>query len=101
MEGKKMKKDEILEILEDVKAEAMRRYKGDIKGVFGSYARGDEQEDSDVDVLVDFGENASLFDLVGLELFLEEKLHHKVDVVPQSSLREEIKPYVLKEIVYL
>ena len=96
-----MKKDEILEVLEEVKEEVKHKYKAEIKGIFGSYARGDEREDSDIDVLVDFREGAGLFDLVGLGLFLEEKLQCKVDIVPQSALREEIKPYVLKEIVYL
>jgi predicted nucleotidyltransferase len=96
-----MKKDEILEILGSVKEEVKQEYKAEIKGIFGSYARGDEKEESDIDVLVDFGKDADLFDLVGLGLFLEEKLHCKVDVVPQDSLREEIKPYVLKEMVYI
>ena len=96
-----MKKDEILEVLEGVKEEIKHKYKAEIKGIFGSYARGDEKENSDIDVLVDFEESADLFDLVGLGLFLEERLHCKVDVVPQNSLREEIKPHVLKEIVYL
>ncbi len=96
-----MKKDDILKILENVKEEAKQNYKAKIVGIFGSYARGDEGEKSDVDILVDFDENASLFDLVGLSLFLEEKLNCKVDVVPRRSLREEIKPYVLQEAIYL
>lgn len=96
-----MKKDEILKILAEVKEEVDRDYKAEIKGIFGSYARGDEREESDIDVLVDFGEGAGLFDLVGLGLFLEEKLHCKVDVVPQRSLREEIRPNVLREMVPL
>lgn len=96
-----MKKEEILEILEGVKEEVKREYKSEIKGIFGSYARGDEQEESDLDVLVDFEPEADLFDLVGLGLFLEDKLCLKVDVVPQNSLREEIKPDVLKEMICL
>ncbi len=96
-----MKKDDILRILGDVKEEAKQNYKAKIVGIFGSYARGNEGEKSDIDILVDFDENASLFDLVGLSLFLEEKLNCKVDVVPRRSLREEIKPYVLQEAIYL
>ena len=94
-------KNEILEILGEVREEVRREYKAEIKGIFGSYARGDERKESDVDVLVDFSEGADLFDLVRLSLFLEEKLHCKIDVVSQNSLREEIKPYVLKELVLL
>ena len=96
-----MKKEEILEVLNGVKEEVKREYKVEIKGIFGSYARGDDREESDVDVLVDFEAGADLFDLVGLGLFLEEKLHHKVDIVPQDSLRKEIRPYVLRDLVCL
>ncbi len=94
-------KSEILEILGEVQEEVRRKYKAEIKGIFGSYARGDERKESDIDILVDFSEGADLFDLVGIALFLEEKLHRKIDVVSQNSLREEIKPYVLKELVPL
>ena len=57
-----MTKDEILKILEEVKEEVDQEYKAEIKGLFGSYARGDEKEESDVDVLVAFKEEADLFD---------------------------------------
>ena len=96
-----MKKDDILKILGGIKDEAKQNYKAKIVGIFGSYVRGDEKEKSDIDILVDFDEDASLFDLVGLSLFLEEELNCKVDVVPRKSLREEIKPYVLEEAIYL
>jgi predicted nucleotidyltransferase len=96
-----MKKDDILKILGNVKGEVEQDYKAKIIGIFGSYARGDERAESDVDILVDFAEDASLFDLVGLSLFLEEKLNCKVDIVPRGSLREEIKSYVLQEAAYL
>jgi predicted nucleotidyltransferase len=70
-------------------------------GLFGSCARREEEEASDIDVLVDFREEASLFDLVGLALFLEERLGRKVDVVPKESLRAEIRESVLREAVTL
>jgi predicted nucleotidyltransferase len=88
---------EILKILSNLKAEARQRYKAEIKGIFGSYVKGEQKEGSDVDVLVEFEERANLLDLVGLALFLEEKLNLKVDVVPESALREEIRQFVLKE----
>lgn len=89
--------NEILKILSNLKAEARQRYKAEIKGIFGSYVKGEQKEGSDVDVLVEFEERANLLDLVGLALFLEEKLNLKVDVVPESALREEIRQFVLKE----
>jgi predicted nucleotidyltransferase len=60
-----------------------------------------KSETSDIDVLVDFGDDASLFDLVRLVLFLEEKCHRKVDVIPKESLRAELREAVLQEMVTL
>ncbi|MBM3241844.1 nucleotidyltransferase family protein [Candidatus Poribacteria bacterium] len=96
-----VKNEEILELLKSLKDEARQRYKAELKGVFGSYARGEENEDSDVDVLVDFLDNATLFELVGLGDFLEEKLNCKIDIVSQRAVREEIRPYIYRDLVYL
>lgn len=63
--------------------------------------REEENDKSDLDVLVEFEEEANLLHLVGLSLFLEEKLHLPVDVVPYDSVREEIRSHVLKEAIYL
>lgn len=96
-----MKKVGILRILGGLKESIRRQYKAEIRGVFGSYVRGEAKKSSDIDILVNFDEKADLFDLVDLSLFLEKKLKRKVDIVPQSSLREEIKENVLREAVYL
>ncbi len=96
-----MKKKEIVKILKEVKYETEQKYKARLKGIFGSYARGEESNKSDLDVLVEFEKEANLLHLVGLSLFLEEKLHLPVDIVPYDSVREEIRDYVLKEAVYL
>lgn len=50
--------------------EILRRFKAEIKGIFGSYARGDFHTESNLDLLVDFDEGANLFDLVGLQQYL-------------------------------
>lgn len=83
------------------KDEIRRRYRAEIKGIFGSYARGDFHADSDLDLLVDFDEGANLFDLVGLQQFLEEKLGCKVDLVSRRSLRAELRTSVLNEMISL
>lgn len=90
---------EILATLKGLKEEVDRKYKAELKGIFGSYARGEETPESDLDVLVEFNEGANLLDLVGLSLFLEEKLHCPVDIVPQSALRKELRSDILKEAV--
>ncbi|MDE2852823.1 MAG: nucleotidyltransferase family protein [Chloroflexota bacterium] len=77
--------------------ELARRYRGKQVSVFGSCARGEMREDSDIDFLVDFEDNYRLLDIAGMMNGLEDLLGCKVDVVPRRSLREELKPYVLKE----
>ena len=82
--------------------EVKRQYKAEVIGIFGSYVWNRQRKGSDLDVLVKFYEGATLFDLVGLAIFLEEKLGiKKVDVVPYDSVREEIRGRVFKETVYL
>ena len=54
---------EIQSTIAAAKDEIRRRYRAEIKGIFGSYARGDFHADSDLDLLVDFDEGANLFDL--------------------------------------
>ncbi len=90
-------KDRLLNLRDVVKS----KYKADIVGIFGSVSRGEETEDSDVDVLVKFHERATLFDMVGLSLFLEENLGMRVDVVPYDAVREELKEEIFREVVKL
>lgn len=90
-------KSKILKTLGSLKAEARKRFKAEIRGIFGSYVKGKQKKNSDLDVLVEFEVGANLIDLVGLALFLEEKLKMKVDVVSESDLREEVKDIILKE----
>jgi len=94
-----MTTEEILAVLRTVKPEVAVRFKAREMGLFGSVARGGQADSSDVDILVDFAEGADLFDLVGLALYLEERLNRKVDVVPRRSLRPELRDMVLRELV--
>ncbi|MDP2156833.1 MAG: nucleotidyltransferase family protein [Nitrospirota bacterium] len=96
-----MTKENVIQVLRSVTDESLLKYKAQIRGIFGSVARGDETENSDIDVLVDFTEKADLFDFVGLALFLEEKLHRKVDVVPSDTIKSELRNVVMKEAIYI
>ncbi len=91
--------EEIVETIKDLKEEIEKRYKAEIIGVFGSFARGEQKETSDVDILVDFQKDATLIDFTGLSIFLEEKLGIRVDVVPKNSVREELKEKINQEVV--
>jgi predicted nucleotidyltransferase len=94
-------KDEILTTLRNLRETVRRDYCAEIEGIFGSYARGEQRSDSDLDVLVTFREKAHILHLVGLAQFLEEVLQRKVDVVSQRTLRDEIRPGVWKDLVRL
>ncbi len=69
--------------------------------VFGSVARGDADEQSDVDFLVEMEPGRSLFDMGGLLMDLRELLGRNVDVVSARSLRPRIREKILREAVGL
>ncbi|MDO9107790.1 MAG: nucleotidyltransferase family protein [Coriobacteriia bacterium] len=84
---------EILEIAERRRTENLR--------VFGSVARGDAHDGSDIDILVDLKAHASLLDLNGLNGELEALLGVDVDVVPAKNLKPQIRDRVLDEAIPL
>jgi predicted nucleotidyltransferase len=86
--------------LEDIKSRItplLRRYGIKRAAFFGSFARGEEKEDSDIDILVEFKGERSLLDLVGLKMELEELLGRKVDVLTYGSLHPLLKDMILQE----
>ncbi|OYR79956.1 DNA polymerase beta [Halorubrum ezzemoulense] len=68
-------------------------------GIFGSYARGEQESDSDLDLLVAFDKPVTLFDLVRLENELAEELGIEVDLVTKDSLKPRIETRVCDELV--
>jgi len=87
------KRDEIVQICE--------KHGGYNVRLFGSVARGEADEKSDIDFLVDLGEHFSPWFPVGLIHDLEDLLGKKVDVVTVTGLKERIKYRVLKEAIKL
>lgn len=70
--------------------------------IFGSYARGDFNKKSDVDILIEYkNDDKSYFDLAGLQIELEKKLRKKVDLGEFCTLRPRIKENVSKEQVFI
>ena len=94
---KKLK--QIQSLLVSSKAELRKKYNVNELGIFGSYARGQQKKSSDVDILVRFNPNASLFDFVGLGNYLEEKLKIKVDVVSENGIRPELRSNIIKGVL--
>jgi uncharacterized protein len=65
--------------------------------VFGSWARGEAMEDSDLDLIVDVPRGTTLLDLAGLQIELEKLLGIKVDVFTEGSLHRRLKNQILAE----
>lgn len=65
--------------------------------LFGSYVRGEETENSDVDILVEYPKGTSLFDVVDLQDKLEKTLERKVDLVSYKTIKPRLKQYILSE----
>lgn len=94
-----MRKHDALNLLETHKQEIVRKF--DIKhlAMFGSTARDDAQDDSDVDVLVEF-EGAATFDkFMGLQVYLENLFGTGVDLTTTSALRPRMRPHIEKDLV--
>jgi predicted nucleotidyltransferase len=87
----KAKRDEILQVCAKYGARNVR--------VFGSVARGEADEQSDIDLLVELEPGRTLFDLGGLQYDLEQLLECRVDVVTERSLKPRIRERVLREAV--
>ena len=94
-----MNTEDVLIRLRELKPEVTARFRAKEIGLFGSFVRGEQNRSSDIDVLVEFEEEADLFDLVGMALFLEERLQRKVDVVPKRALRPELQEPVFGEVI--
>jgi predicted nucleotidyltransferase len=93
--------EEIKRTLLQHKAELKRKFKVKSIGVFGSYVRGEQKQGSDVDILVEFDEDAEIgfFKFLDLEEFLSRKLGVKVDLVTKNALKPYIGKRILQEVV--
>ena len=75
----------------------LKRYNVRRAGIFGSVVRGEEHEESDIDVLVEIESRMSLLDFAGLKLELEEALGKRVDLGEYSTIKPIIKEQILSE----
>lgn len=91
--------DEIKEVLNKHKEELKRRYGVKGIGIFGSFARGEEKDDSDVDILVEFDGPIGFFKFLELEEFLSNLIGRKVDLVSKKALKPHIGKHILEEVV--
>jgi len=96
-----MNKQEIIEFLVSHKQELYERYGVTRIGLFGSYARDEAEEDSDIDIAVEIESNNKYRSFFGLKRHLEENLKNKVDLGIESTLKPIAREYILKEIIYV
>jgi len=67
--------------------------------IFGSFARNEATENSDIDILVEFSEDIG-WEFVDLKIFLEEQLNREVDLVTFEALKPELKDDILRDVIY-
>jgi len=67
--------------------------------IFGSYARKEHNEMSDIDLLVDFKKTPDLLTFIEIEEFLSNKLKHSVDLVPTRKLKPQLRDAILQEAI--
>ena len=89
--------DEIRTIIRQHRDILAEKYGVAVVGVFGSYVRGEQKGQSDIDLLVEILHPISLIELVGAEIYLTEVLSIKVDLVPKRDVREELRETIFAE----
>jgi predicted nucleotidyltransferase len=94
MKSKKNTKE--LEKLKPIIVKTLKKYGVKKAGIFGSYVRGEQKKDSDVDILIEPKEDTSLLDLSGLKIELEENLGKNVDLVSYKYIHPHLKKGILE-----
>jgi hypothetical protein len=93
--------NKVIKKLKDLDARLNEEFGVHRIGIFGSYARGEEREGSDIDLLVEFKRPVDLFEFSRLRSFLADQLGTAVDLVTPNALKSMIKDNILKSVVYI
>lgn len=93
--------NQILAILKARKPELEKRYPISELGLFGSYARNDYNEQSDIDILVDFNDRIDGFEYIRLAHELEDIFLHKIDLVSRKGIKPHYLPFVEKHLIHV
>ena len=99
MSTKKLTSKEIMERLKN-DSDMLEKFGVKKIGLFGSFVRGEQKKKSDIDFLVEF-KIATFDNYMGLHSDLAKKFRQKVDLVSIKALKKRIKPYILKEVIWL
>ena len=93
--------DEIKSLIKAIKPELVKKYHLKSIGIFGSYVRNEQKEDSDIDVLIELSEPMGLITFIGIEREISELIGIKVDLIIKDSLKPRIGQYILKEVLMI
>ncbi len=86
-----------VEAIKNIVTPILLRNKVKKAALFGSMARQNYSEESDVDILVELDDSYSLLDFIGIKLELEEALHKKVDLVEYEAIKPALRKYILND----
>jgi len=90
-----------VKILKQHLPELREKYSVSYLGIFGSYIRGEQTKDSDLDVLVEFDKIPGLLKYIELEYYLSDILGVKVDLVTRTGLKQNVEKHILNEVISL
>ncbi len=93
-----MDKNSLIHILRQNSATLQQQYHVAQLALFGSYARDEAKNTSDIDLIVSFTEPPSARQFFALQFFLEELLKHPIDLITNKGLRPELRPYIEKDL---
>jgi len=75
----------------------LREYKVTQAGIFGSYARGEQKNNSDIDILIEINDKAGLIEIIKLKGLLQKVTKKKVDLVEYETIRKELREQILND----
>ena len=93
--------EEKIKKIKGILVEVLKKYGVRKAAIFGSVARGDDMEDSDIDIIVEFADGKSLLDLVALKLELQKILGKEIDIITYNSIHPLLKERILGEQVVI
>jgi uncharacterized protein len=94
-------RDKIISILKEHKPALLKKYPISEIGLFGSFARGDQHGESDIDILVDFKDQIDGFDYIRLAHEFEDIFHHKIDLVSRRGIKPQYLPFVERNLIHV
>ena len=95
------RKDEVLKLLIQHKPELIRLFGITNLALFGSTARDEAQEGSDIDVMIEFDGRSTAKRYFGVQFYLEDLLECPIDLVQKSVVRAELKPYIERDLIHV